>query len=121
MLKAILRGTNSPKGTGASQAHACAGRQHAPTLGSRLLLGELLCENFQLVLAGCESGSERTNGGLAEAAAMPRRRGRRLLLGSARARSGPRRDGDTRLIESRIVLELQSARGIRSAYGSIGT
>ena len=81
MLKAILRGTNSPKGTGASQAHACAGRQHAPTLGSRLLLGELLCENFQLVLAGCESGSERTNGGLAEAAAMPRRRGRRLLLG----------------------------------------
>ena len=24
-------------------------------------------------------------------------------------------------IESRIVLELQSARGIRSAYGSIGT
>jgi hypothetical protein len=33
---------------------------------------------------------------------------------------GPR-DGATRLIESRIVLELQSARGIRSAYGSIGT
>ena len=29
--------------------------------------------------------------------------------------------GATRLIESRIVLELQSARGIRSAYGSIGT
>ena len=27
------------------------------------------------------------------------------------------RDGATRLIESRIVLELQSARGIRSAYG----
>ena len=37
------------------------------------------------------------------------------------AKRGPRRDGDTRLIESRIVLELQSARGIRSAYGSIGT
>ena len=39
----------------------------------------------------------------------------------AGAKRGPRRDGDTRLIESRIVLELQSARGIRSAYGSIGT
>ena len=37
------------------------------------------------------------------------------------AKRGPRRDGATRLIESRIVLELQSARGIRSAYGSIGT
>ena len=33
----------------------------------------------------------------------------------------PRRDGATRLIESRMVLELQSARGIRSAYGSTGT
>ena len=41
-----------------------------------------------------------------------------LLTGAKR---GPRRDGATRLIESRIVLELQSARGIRSAYGSIGT
>ena len=39
----------------------------------------------------------------------------------AGAKRGPRRDGATRLIESRIVLELQSARGIRSAYGSIGT
>ena len=38
----------------------------------------------------------------------------------AGAKRGPRRDGATRLIESRIVLELQSARGIRSAYGSIG-
>ena len=40
---------------------------------------------------------------------------------NAGAKRGPRRDGATRLIESRIVLELQSARGIRSAYGSIGT
>ena len=39
----------------------------------------------------------------------------------ARAEGGPRRDGATRLIESRIVLELQFARGIRSAYGAIGT
>ena len=39
----------------------------------------------------------------------------------AGAKRGPRRDGATRLLESRIVLELQSARGIRSAYGSIGT
>ena len=31
----------------------------------------------------------------------------------AGAKRGPRRDGATRLIESRIVLELQSARGIR--------
>jgi hypothetical protein len=35
-------------------------------------------------------------------------------------RRGGRKE-DTRLIESRIVLELQSARGIRSAYGYIGT
>ena len=39
----------------------------------------------------------------------------------AGAERGPGRDGAIRLIESRIVLELQSARGIRSAYGSIGT
>ena len=31
------------------------------------------------------------------------------------------RQSATRLIESRIVLEVQSARGIRSAYGSTGT
>ena len=46
-----------------------------------------------------------------------------MLVGvqGGRKKRGPRRDGATRLIESRIVLELQSARGIRSAYGSIGT
>ena len=48
------------------------------------------------------------------------RHGRRVCR-KAGAERGPRRDGATRLIESRIVLELQSARGIRSAYGSIGT
>ena len=85
----------------------------------------------------CRAGGLKTTAGASAALRAVRRLlpvpGRRGTAGRPRvsahgrracrkagAKRGPRRDGDTRLIESRIVLELQSARGIRSAYGSIG-
>ena len=88
-------------------------------------MGQLRKRDADMLLATRDMEKSR-----AEAVEREERRLRRMhVLGADRgggdnkagADRGPRRDGATRLIESRIVLELQSARGIRSAYGSIGT
>ena len=71
MLRAILRGTKSPKGTLVHRRHARVQAGSVPPLGSRPMLGEIAVREVQSWWwRGRESGSERTNG--SDAAAMPR-------------------------------------------------